>query len=247
MKKPDLSIENVLSIKKQIGFDRKISMEILEAYILFFKKMVESFCRENREDQEFLRRCELLKIATEHAEYLLAVARQSGFYDTPIKERVKILENFFMQNEVILQECSNMYFQESNSNLEMEKIFFDVVNYAINYAGEKAIVSEKERAKIISNSMMAALTENQFSKVFIEGVNDSKKGNAKRGASTINSQHKDRQDYVYKWLDANYKDGDTHEDLASRLEPLLDGERKYGTILKDISKWKKERGVIRKR
>lgn len=64
---------------------------------------------------------------------------------------------------------------------------------------------------------------------------------AKKGASIVNTQHKDRQDFVFKWLDANYKDGDTHEDLASRLEPLLDGERKYGTILKDISKWKKER------
>ena len=49
------------------------------------------------------------------------------------------------------------------------------------------------------------------------------------------------QEFVFKWLDANYQMGMKHKEMAVTMVPLLDGEREYETILKDITEWKKKR------
>ena len=62
---------------------------------------------------------------------------------------------------------------------------------------------------------------------------------AKAGADAANVQHKTNQRLVSEWLDANYRPGYKHADMAAEIEKLV--AREYDTILKDITAWKKKR------
>lgn len=66
---------------------------------------------------------------------------------------------------------------------------------------------------------------------------------AKMGAHKSNAPHKEAQEKVFKWLDENYKPGRKHSDMAELLEKEV--PREYDTLLKDITAWKKKRGITR--
>ncbi len=61
----------------------------------------------------------------------------------------------------------------------------------------------------------------------------------RRAADATNARHKTNRDQVFQWLEANYRPGYKHADMAVEIEKLV--PREYDTILKDISAWKKTR------
>lgn len=203
----------------------------------------ENFSQENKTDKIISRnkkriRSALLSIAKQIQLLALNIFKNDGESGDEYKEAGRLMNRL----KKLLDDYIKIHPDEVHlSSLEKDKQMFDLSDFIIDFGREINLISNEYEAKIAVNSGWVLFNKNIFSEAFVNGVNSAKKGSAKKGASIVNTQHKDRQDFVFKWLDANYKDGDTHEDLASRLEPLLDGERKYGTILKDISTWKKER------
>jgi len=67
----------------------------------------------------------------------------------------------------------------------------------------------------------------------------------RKGAAITNAPHDEARSKVYAWLDSNYRPGHKHSDMAVLIEKEV--AREYDTVLKDITNWKKLRGITRKR
>jgi len=67
----------------------------------------------------------------------------------------------------------------------------------------------------------------------------------RKGAEITNAPHDEARSKVYAWLDSNYRPGYKHSDMAVLIEKEV--TREYDTVLKDITNWKKLRGITRKR
>lgn len=62
---------------------------------------------------------------------------------------------------------------------------------------------------------------------------------ARSGAESANAAHKANRDAVFEWLEKNFRPARSSEEMAAEMEQTI--KRKFGTILKDITAWKKAR------
>ena len=112
--------------------------------------------------------------------------------------------------------------------------FFDLLDSLYSLDKRKRTEREHLLVTITGTAMrLAKISEEDKGRVRSE--------TARKGAEETNKRHADNQEFVFKWLDANYQMGMKHKEMAVTLVPLLDGEREYETILKDITEWKKKR------
>lgn len=167
------------------------------------------------------------------------------FIEKSLKEYEKLVQKLIYWPAIAARDGIDKIFAQevSGQNYEAHAAYFSSLDRRTLEARALQILADLHRANWRAEGLEKQSKMHISQREFIRGkFADNRRKALSRGrkaADAANAPHKANQEAVFEWLEANYRPGYKHADMAAEIEKLV--EREYDTILKDITTWKKRK------